>query len=315
MSVSAFKMYLIQRGLHKTTRKNYLVALGAYFKTNESFTESSVRDFLLVKHQTISPSGVNKYIKAFRQYCAYSQIKPFNFLSRVKERPMARVMLSDDEIEALAGLETDRYDVGKFKTFWTTLAFTGARPQEICVLEPKHIDQGNHVLYIDQSKTGVARTVPILEPLRAVLYPYVAQLRRPFLFSSYQSNSTLTHTAYMKDWKKRLALLGIEKDVKPYSLRHSFITNTLGQGANLYSIQDVVGHSDPTTTRRYYHGNIDLMRKAAEKLPLAKKQADPKVLVDQMSDLIDEFLKKDERFDEMEILEAKKHLYKAIKKD
>lgn len=285
----------------------------AYFKKETSFSESSIESFLLYKIQSISHSGVNKYIKAFKQYCEFKQLELPKTVTKLKEHPKARILFSDTEIDSFISLDPPP---SKYGVFWSILAYTGARPGEIVGLTQADIDPAQHVMYIHKTKTGVPRIIPVVKALQDLLYSYTKIANTNLLFpNEYKRTIPITYAAYMRNFEWRLEKLGIKKRVKPYSLRHSYITNSLGNGASLYAIQDVVGHSDSNTTRKYYHGNIDLMRKAAEKLPIAQKKQDPKALVDQMSDLIDEFFSKDPRYDIEELLEAKKHLYKSIKTD
>lgn len=89
-----------------------------------------------------------------------------------------------------------------------------------------------------------------------------------------------------------MKVLGITKHVKPYAMRRSFITKTLSHGGSLFAVQDIVGHRKAETTRMYYHGNVDLMREAAQLLPLAAKSMNPWITVQQILSLVRKHLSK-----------------------
>lgn len=309
MDIDAFSEHLHAMGLHPTTIRNYIVAAKAIDAQVHSFSPEEIKQFLIKKLNTISRSGTNKYVKAIKQYVAFKKLEGFEFVRKYKEQPKSRVMLTDDEIESI--ISCDKTDV--YWIFWSVLAYTGARPGEICALQVQDIDQSLHILYIHHTKTGEARQVPILDALKEVLYPYLKTLKTRLLFPvSTNPKKPISHASYMKNWRSRLKKCDILKRPNPYCLRHSFLTNALGNGANLYAIQDMVGQKDSNVTKRYYHGNLDLMRKAARKLPLAQKKEDPRALVDQFVELMREFLADNVKFNKEEILEAEKHLYRSI---
>jgi len=312
----AFKLYLQRNGLHPTTVKNYLTAMGAYFAHFDEFDENSVDSFISLKLETISTAGVNKYIKAFKRYIAFKELSGFKSVHKLKERPKSRYTLSDTEIGQIIDCAENKYTV-----FFALLAYTGARPGEITHLKLVDIDQAQDVLLIHHTKTGEPRKIIVLNSLKTYLYPYIKTLNATYLFSADKRSNQrregkpIEYNSYMKEWKKRLEIVGITKPVQPYSLRYSFITNTLGNGANLFDIQSMVGHSDSNTTRKYYKGNLELMRKAASKLPLAMSKENPQDLADQFVGLIDEYLGKHVGFDKAKLQVVKQKVYEAVKKN
>jgi integrase len=312
MDLLQFELFLTRKGLHPTTRGNYLVAMQAFAAQYPTFTLEHVDRFILHKIRTISSAGVNKYVKTFRKYFEFIGMDPPDTLRCLKEKPKSRIILSDEEIQQLIECDPPPSTYG---AFWACLAFTGARPMEIAHLTREDVDLQNNVIYIHESKTGESRKVPILAALREYIFDYISTSQTRLLFPLAHKKGVevcLSHAAYMKDWKKRLKEIGITRRVQPYSLRHSFITDTLGNGANLFEIGEMVGQKNSETTKRYYHGNIQLMRKAASNLSLARKKEGPATSIDQLIELIDGFLGNDTRYNKEEILEAKKHLYRSI---
>jgi integrase len=308
MTLSGFEGYLIDCELGTSTIRSYLLAVKAFTNEDKPFESTPVHDFLRQKLLTLSHAGVNLYIKAFKHYCGFLGLSVFPCITKKKETPKSRILLTDKEIEEVIACEDSKYTL-----FWTLLAYTGARPGEICALKPEDIDLSNKIIYIQKSKTGLTRKAPIADHIIDPLTLRLRTLSSPYLFALQRTGKPITYMSYMVNWKKRLEILGITKKVAPYSFRHSFITNSLGNGADLFAVQDIVGHTSAQTTRMYYHGNINLMKKALHKLPLVVARQNPEELIETMNSLIDEFLGKNDFFDKIEILEAKKHLLMSVK--
>lgn len=306
MDEENFIIYMTQAGLSSITRRHYVDSLRRYFREYSSFEENSIKKLLIAILQRTTESNYNRNAKAFRHYCKFIGIEPFPSLKMLKEKPKMRVILSDEQIEKLCAGES-KYDVA-----FSIHAFTGCRTSDIVNLEVSSIDVNIGVIYFHHGKGGKSRKVPILEPLKSRVAKYLETYTGKYFLE--WNGKQISPRSYTKAWEKKKKLNGITSLAQPHSLRHSFLTNTLGNGASLYAIQDIVGHVSAETTRKYYHGNLDLMKKAAAKLPLAQKHSDPEVLVEQMKEIINEFLGKDLRFDKEALLEAQKWLHRSIKK-
>ncbi len=135
----------------------------------------------------------------------------------------------------------------------------GLRVSELVSLQTQQIDfQGNYLTV--KGKGSKVRAVPFGKWAREKLLDYTSQARRrllkgrasPFLFAG-RSGKPLTRQAFWKLIRRYALAAGIEKKVTPHTLRHSFATHLLEGGADLRSVQSMLGHADISTTQIYTH--------------------------------------------------------------
>lgn len=278
--ITRFGYYLARKNLAATTQRHYKQAVTAYLSKFGTLTDKNTEKYLFEVLQSSTPANHNRHLKALKHAYECFELQFPLYIKKLAEKPQPRISITDEEIEAILGVDPPP---NKYGVFFSVLSYTGARPAEILALQVEDVDESAHLLYIRESKTG-SREIPILEPLQDILYPYCQSTTgKLFPFSS---------TAYLDNWRHRLKVLGITKHVNPYSMRRSFITKTLSHGGSLFAVQDIVGHRKAETTRMYYHGNVDLMREAAQLLPLAAKSMNPWITVQQILSLVRKHLSK-----------------------
>jgi integrase/recombinase XerC len=152
---------------------------------------------------------------------------------------------------------------------------TGIRVSELCELDPGHFDHGRRTVRV-RGKGDKERTVPVGVPaLRAVTRwldagrPVLATAASgPALFLGVRGGR-LDPRAARRIVHDRLREAGASRDTGPHGLRHSAATHLLEGGADLRSVQEILGHSSPATTQIYTHVSI-------ERLKSSYRQAHPR---------------------------------------
>ena len=153
------------------------------------------------------------------------------------------------------GTAEDRRD----RVMLELLYATGLRVSELVSLELGQVNMEVGYLRV-MGKGSKQRIVPMGEPAQRLLAEYVQGIRpqllkhRPsrVLFVS-RRGSSLTRQACWKSLRQRARRAGLTKTVSPHMLRHSFATHLLGGGADLRSVQTMLGHADIATTQIYTH--------------------------------------------------------------
>ncbi len=154
---------------------------------------------------------------------------------------------------------------------------TGMRVSELVAL-PVAAVRGDPRMILIRGKGGRERMVPLSDPARAALADWVGlrdtdeQTRRsPFLFPSRGKAGHLTRVAFWQALKALAAKAGLDPEgISPHTIRHAFATHLLANGADLRSIQTLLGHADISTTEIYTHVLDERLRTLVlEKHPLA----------------------------------------------
>ncbi|MGI9404446.1 MAG: site-specific tyrosine recombinase XerD [Hyphomicrobium sp.] len=160
---------------------------------------------------------------------------------------------------------------------------TGMRVSELVSL-PRDVLAGDaHVLTI-KGKGGRERLVPLNNQARGALERYLqlgresnadvaAIVATKWLFPSKSAQGHLTRQRFAQDLKDLAAEAGLDPDrISPHVLRHAFASHLLDRGADLRSVQQLLGHADISTTEIYTHVLEERLKKLVhEHHPLAKK--------------------------------------------
>ena len=154
-----------------------------------------------------------------------------------------------------------------------TLYDTGMRRAELCQLRPEHVDKERMMIRIPRGKGGKAREVPLSFQLLEQLRTYYRSLRRRngWMFPSGQAkrpDDPITDKTVWHACEESTRRAAITKPVHPHTLRHSFATHMLDNGAELPVIQVLLGHEDPRDTMIYLHLSTRKLKSAPSPLEM-----------------------------------------------
>lgn len=194
-------------------------------------------------------------------------------VDRLLERARAR-------IDGLAGRE--RYSALRLHCLVEMLYATGMRVSELVSL-PRTVLAGDDRVLTIRGKGGRERMVPLSTPAREALHRYLSIGDNPedglsrtvatrWLFPSRSEEGHLTRQAMGLELKALAEEAGLDPErVSPHVLRHAFASHLLDRGADLRSVQQLLGHADISTTQIYTHVLEDRLRRLVnEHHPLAR---------------------------------------------
>jgi integrase/recombinase XerC len=178
-----------------------------------------------------------------------------------------------EQVEKLLAAPDDSDLLGaRDRAILETLYSTGIRVSELVSINRGDIDETGEALIV-RGKGRKERMVPLGSHALAALRHYVAMLEReqaragisagpdaPLFINKH--GSRLSTRSVRRKVSKYLAKAGLDPDISPHTLRHSFATHLLDNGADLRSVQELLGHQSLSTTQVYTHLSTQRMRDA-----------------------------------------------------
>jgi site-specific recombinase XerD len=156
-----------------------------------------------------------------------------------------------------------RRDVAILETIYSC----GLRISELCGLAAEDIDWGERLVRV-RGKGKKERLIPIGDPALAAIRSYWSLLPQPPAGDSpvFLGNTKKRTPVYPRDLqlrlKKHLAVAGLDQHLTPHKLRHSYATHLLDAGADLRSVQELLGHAHLVTTQVYTHLTTERLKRA-----------------------------------------------------
>jgi integrase/recombinase XerC len=170
------------------------------------------------------------------------------------------VHLQEGQLEALLDVPGRTLAALRARAILELLYGTGIRCAELVGLDLDDVDLDERVVRV-LGKGRKERVVPFGRPARAAVEAYLAErdkLGRSAAFLVNARGARLTDRSVRMTVARRVRQVALDRRISPHKLRHSFATHLLARGADLRSIQELLGHSSLSTTQRYTH--VDLGR-------------------------------------------------------
>ena len=293
--VEAFlEMLAAERGASPNTLEAYRRDLGVLAgqlgaKPVEEAGAEDLRDYLAQQAASgMAARTLARRLSALRQFYGFlfaEGLRPDNPTTAIDSPRQGRSLpkvLNEAEVEQLlaAAREREGPDGLRLRALIEVLYATGLRISELVTLPLSAIARDPRVLIV-RGKGGKERMIPLGEAARAALAEYRA-VRKPFLkgkaespwlFPSRGKGGHLTRHRVAQLLKELAVEAGIQPSkVSPHVLRHAFASHLLDHGADLRSVQQMLGHADISTTQIYTHVlNERLKSLVAEHHPLARR--------------------------------------------
>lgn len=186
--------------------------------------------------------------------------------------------LTIEEVDQLLNIPLNTAYDYRNKAMLELLYATGMRVSELIHLKIQDVDFDEDFVHV-VGKGDKERIVPINEISKRYLYLYIIEYRpqllkkknSDFLFINNLSKG-ISRQGFFKILKTLCVQNNINKEVHPHILRHSFATHLLNNGANLRVVQELLGHSDISTTQIYTHISDEKKRRDYEYHPHNKKE-------------------------------------------
>lgn len=267
---------LIERGLSDNTRKSYQRDLNQYlaFLHNEEIKDwQSVDRFTIVaflqflQEENKSAATITRMVTSLRRFHQFLRQErfvdhdPMQHIESPKKRQKLPDTLNVNEVERLIETPDTKKVLGiRDRAILEVMYATGMRVSELIgvKLNDLHLSMG---LLQTTGKGDKERIVPLGDIAIQWIETYLDEAR-PLLCQKYPEEEHLfvnghgTGLSRQGIWKNLKALVlkaGIMKNVTPHTLRHSFATHLLENGADLRTVQELLGHADISTTQIYTH--------------------------------------------------------------
>ena len=283
-AINDFINYCIfEKGLSNKTKESYINDLNIYKTylkdkniTNvDSIKSENIKEFIKRRNEKETTTVAHNLtvIKNFHQYLLKQNLVKEDVsihIDRPKLRKSLPKTLSMEDIDNLLNIKLETEFDYRNKAMLELMYGTGLRVSELVSLTVNDIDLTNCIIRV-MGKGSKEREIPLGEYSIYYLKLYL-DVRKKMLKNNNEEalflnnhGKKITRQGFFKNLKNILREKNLNVDVSPHTLRHSFATHLLNRGADLRSIQEMLGHSDISTTKIYTHISDDKVSKDYKK--------------------------------------------------
>lgn len=277
---------LVERGLAKNTLASYGHDISQFAEFSkdagvESCSEISedlmTRYLARLRAENYAATSVARKLAAIRTFLKFLQREgdlqsdPAYLLENPRpSKPLPKTLTEDEVVSLLRQPDSKEINGIRDRAMLETLYATGLRVSELVNLRAEDVNLAVGFIRCI-GKGSKERIVPIGEVAVDMIGQYLSKCRPAFakgrseyLFLT-NRGKPMTRVGFWKIIKRHTLAAGITKNITPHMLRHSFATHLLEHGADIRSIQEMLGHASITTTQVYTHVTRDHLREVYRK--------------------------------------------------
>lgn len=281
-----------ERRLSSNTYNSYKLDLEKYhlflnknsIKHIKNISKDLIKKYLTnLKNNGISDKTLARNlttIKNFHKFLHLHEYIEVNVTESIEQPKLKKTLpkvLTIEEVDRLLDVETLTVFDYRDKAMLELMYATGLRVSELLSLTLNDIDLVNCIVRCT-GKGSKERMIPIGEYVLTSMNNYLEHRTKLYLMKRdnhlFLNNhgKGLSRSSFFKMIKKRLKICNINVDVSPHTLRHSFATHMIECGSDLRIVQELLGHSDISTTKIYTHISNQKVRKDYETYHLRSKK-------------------------------------------
>jgi len=272
--VAFLNFLIIEKGLSKNTIQSYESDIHQLYQWNISKNKKSITEIKKIDtsqyvsylfSQNLKSTSVNRKISSLKTF--------FNFLLKkklIKANPFADQIMpkkpvslpksisEDDVVRLLDAPKADSLIGLRDKAMLELLYASGVRISELVNIKFSDLDLERNIIKV-YGKGSKERLVPFGEDAAQCISAYIDERKKnkdiasiKYIFLNNRGSKISRH-AFWHRLKEYCLEIGLKRDISPHTLRHAFATHLLNRGADLRSVQVLLGHSDLSTTQIYTH--------------------------------------------------------------
>ena len=270
-------MLRVEKNLSTNSIKSYKSDLRRYInflfniesiKDLNSIRQIHIRNFIrYLNDQNLSSSSISRSFSSIRSYHKFLSGEekithnPTQLLEPPKLSKKLPMVLSVQEVNEIINSVNLESTMGyRDIAILETLYSAGLRVSELCALEMNNLLFDSSMLRV-LGKGNKERYVPLGSKAIKLINDYCKYVRSKLINKKYSDGNVflskngkqLTRMTIFNIMKKWTQISGLNKDISPHTFRHSFATHLLEGGADLRAVQEMLGHSDISTTQIYTH--------------------------------------------------------------
>ena len=259
----------IEKGLSKNTVSSYKNDISSFLSwlnkkqiNYQQVSGKNINEFISnLFNSGLKSSSINRKISSIKHFYLFLSKKkiikysPADEIETPKQEKYLPISMSEDEVERLlSSPNSNRIIERRDKAMIEILYATGMRISELVNLKLTDVDFNRSVLKVF-GKGSKERLVPYGEKAAEALDIYLRDRKRSDSKNVFLSNrgSHITRGAFWQRIKIYIKRENLKSSISPHTLRHAFATHLLNRGADLRSVQILLGHSDLSTTQIYTH--------------------------------------------------------------